>query len=143
MSRHAPVVECSAEDRRELERLSRSRREEARLVERAQIILQALAGKPSQEIAAFMGLTPARVGLWRGRFARESLRGLRDRPRSGKPATYDTGLKDRILKKLEETPPAERGCWDGALVAEALGVSRHKVWRILRAEGICLARQRS
>ncbi len=35
------------------------------------------------------------------------------------------------------------GCWDGALVAEALGVGRHKVWRILRAEGICLARQRS
>ena len=143
MSRHAPVVECSAEDRRELERMSRSRREEARLVERAQIILHALEGKSSQEIAALMGLTPARVGLWRGRFAREGLRGLRDRPRSGKPAKYDAGLKDRILKKLEEAPPPHRGCWDGALVAEALGVSRHKVWRILRAQGICLARQRS
>lgn len=143
MSRPAPVVECSAEDRRELERLSRSRREGARLVERAQIILHALDGTPSREIAALMGLTPARVGLWRGRFAREGRRGLRDRPRSGKPATYDAGLKDRILKKLAEPPPPERGCWDGARVAEALGVSRHKVWRILRAQGIRLARQRT
>jgi transposase len=143
MCRHAPLVECPAEDRRELERLSRSRREEARRVERSQIILHALAGKPNQEIAALMGLTPSRVGLWRGRFAREGLRGLQDRPRSGKPATYDAGLKDRVLKKLEETPPPERGCWDGALVAQALGVSRHKVWRILRAQGIGLARQRS
>lgn len=113
------------------------------MVERAQIILRALEGMPNQEIAALMGLTPARVGLWRARFAKDGLRGLRDRPRSGKPATYDAGLKERILKKLEEPPPSGRGCWDGALVAEALGVSRHKVWRILRAQGICLARQRS
>jgi transposase len=113
------------------------------MVERAQIILRALEGMPNQEIAALMGLTPARVGLWRARFAKDGLRGLRDRFRSGKPATYDAGLKEHILKKLEEPPPSGRGCWDGALVAQALGVSRHKVWRILRAQGICLARQRS
>jgi transposase len=112
-------------------------------VERAQIILHALDGLPNDQIATRMGLTPSRVGLWRTRFAREGLRGLKDRPRSGKPATYDAGLKDRVLKKLEEPPPSHRGCWDGALVAKALGVSAHKVWRILRAQGICLARQRS
>jgi len=143
MSRHAVRIECSEQERGELEQLSRSRRGEARMVERAQIILHALDGMQNQEIAALMGLTPARVGLWRTRFARVGLRGLRDRPRSGKPATYDAGLKERVLKKLEEPPPSGRGCWDGPLVAEALGVSRHKVWRILRTQGICLARQRS
>jgi len=113
------------------------------MVERAQIILYALEGKPNDEIARVMGGRANRVGLWRKRFIEEGLKGLQDRARSGRPSPYDIGLKDRILKKLEEPPPAERGCWDGALVADALGVSRHKVWRILRARSVCLARQRS
>lgn len=143
MSRHAVILSCSAEDRRELERISRSRREEVRLVERARIILQALEGKSNKEIARQMELTQNRVGVWRKRFGQKGLAGLKDNPRGGKPATYEAGLKDRVLKTLEQAPPPERGRWDGALVAQTLGVSRHKVWRILRAQGICLARQRS
>jgi transposase len=143
MSRHAPVLSCSEEDRAELERRSRSRREEIRHVERARIILMALESRPNDEIGLELKINPTRVGLWRNRFARQGLDGLRDLPRSGKPAVYGADLKDRVLKKLEEPPPAHRGRWDGALVAQALKVSRHKVWRILREQGVCLARQRS
>lgn len=143
MSRRAPEVSCSEEDRKELEGMSRSGREEARMVERARIILGAMEGKANQVIGKELGMNANQVGVWRKRFGQEGLRGLRDRPRSGKPPTYGANLRERILKQLEQAPPPERGRWDGALVAQALGVSAHKVWRILRAEGISLARQRS
>jgi transposase len=48
-----------------------------------------------------------------------------------------------VLKTLEEPPPKGQAKWDGAAVAVHLGVSDDAVWRVLRREGICLARQRS
>ena len=51
MPRHAPALECSAEDRASLLTLSRSLTEEARLVERARIILGCLEGKEIQRVA--------------------------------------------------------------------------------------------
>jgi transposase len=48
-----------------------------------------------------------------------------------------------ILEILETPPPKGQGSWDGKAVAEALNISDDKVWRVLRAEGICLQRRRS
>ena len=45
MARVAPGVTCSDQDRKELQRLSNSRTGEARLVERANIVLACLAGR--------------------------------------------------------------------------------------------------
>ena len=50
-----------------LNKLSRSRTEQARLVERAQIVLACLSGKRNDEIAAEMKLRPNTVGVWRNR----------------------------------------------------------------------------
>lgn len=56
MARVAISVSCTDQDRRELERLSNSRTEEARLVERAKIVMGCLAGKRNDEIAAELGI---------------------------------------------------------------------------------------
>lgn len=144
MSRVAAAVTCSEEDRYELERLSKSRTEEARMVERAKIVLGCLAGRRNDELAAELGIQAATVGTWRKRFANEGLTGLRDRPRPGKPSVYPgVELRQRILKQLEASPPAGLSGWDGGTLAQALGVSDDVVWRILRKEGIQLRRHRS
>jgi transposase len=83
------------------------------------------------------------VSKWRRRFARDGLKGLRDRPRSGKPPTYDAAFRDRVLALLEQPPPPHLAHWDGRAVAEALGASVHAVWRVLRREGIYLQRLRT
>jgi hypothetical protein len=44
-------LECSAETLAELTAMSRSRKEEARMVERAQIVLACLDGKKIQQVA--------------------------------------------------------------------------------------------
>jgi transposase len=143
MSRIAPVPSCTAEQRQELRRLSVSRTEEARLVERAGIVLACLSGRQDKEIAAEFAVLPSTVGRWRRRFAAAGIPGLRDAPRSGKPAIYGPDLRRRLLAKLEEKPPAGQATWDGGSLALALGASDDAVWRIMRKEGIQLRRHRS
>ena len=144
MPRVAVSLKCEPKVIKELERLSRSRTEEARLVERAQIILACLSGKRNNEIAAEHNTQPGTVGVWRKRFAAEGLAGLRDKDRSGKPPKYPAvELKQRIIAKLEEPPPPGLATWDGGTLAKALAVSDDAVWRVLRKEGIQLRRHRS
>lgn len=144
MARVAIPLSCEPEVRSELERLSRSRTDEMRLVERAKIVLACLAGKRNDEVAAELHVQPATVANWRRRFAAQGLSGLHDQPRSGKPPKYQAAeLRKRIIAKLEEPPPPGLATWDGGTLAQALAVSDDAVWRVLRKEGIQLRRQRS
>ncbi len=143
MPRHAAKLECSPEVWNQLVAASRSRTEEARRVERARIILACLEGKENQHVAREVGASIPTVSKWRRRFAERGLEGLQDRPRSGKPATYDAAFRRRVLALLEQPPPPGRSHWDGRTLAEELGASVHAVWRTLRREGIYLQRLRT
>ena len=143
MPRHAPKLECSAEEKASLVALTKSRTEEARAVERARIILASLAGKEIQEVAREVGVSNPTVTKWRGRFALWGLRGLRDQLRPGKPVKYDAAFRNRVLALLEQPPPRGMSHWDGPTVAEKLNSSVYAVWRVLRREGIYLQRLRS
>ena len=143
MARVAVALSCTAEVASELERLSRSRSGEVRLAERARIVLACLQGKRNDEVAREVGVRPNTVGLWRQRFSARGLQGLRDEPRTGKPAKYGAALRVRVLEQLELPPPAGMASWDGGSLAVALGVSDDAVWRVLRKEGIQLQRHRS
>ena len=144
MARVARPVTCSEEDRVKLERLRTSRTEEARLVERARIVLGCLAGERNDQIAARMHVQAATVALWRNRFLAGGIAALGDLPRPGKPPTYDkVDLRTRIRRQLEMPPPDGLSSWDGGTLAAALKVSDDAVWRILRKEGIQLQRMRS
>ena len=62
MSRVAAAISCTADDLKELERLSKSRTDEARMVDRAKVILGCLAGRRNDEVAAELGIQAATVG---------------------------------------------------------------------------------
>ena len=143
MPRHAPALECSPEDKETLVAISKSRNEELRIVERAQIILASLEGKEIQQVARELGVSIPTVDKWRKRFSLFGLRGLWDQPRSGKPAKYDAHFRNRVLALLEQPPPPHLSHWDGPAIAKRLEASVYAVWRVLRREGIYLQRQRS
>src|SRR5271156_4124656 len=143
MSRHAPQLECSSEDKANLVAITKSRIEEARAVERARIVLACLDGKEIQQVARELGVSVPTVSKWRKRFALWGLRGLQDRQRPGKPVTYDAAFRNRVLALLEQPPPPGMSHWDGPAVAERLESSVYAVWRVLRREGIHLQRHRS
>ena len=143
MPRHAPVLECSPEDKAILIAISMSRTEEARMVERARIILSRLDGKEIQQVARELKVSIPTVTKWCKRFGLWGVKGLGDEARSGKPVTYDAAFRNRVLALLEQPPPSGMSRWDGPAVAEKLGSSVYAVWRVLRREGIHLQRHRS
>jgi transposase len=143
MPRKAQRISCDEKQRLELERLAHSRHDEARLVQRAQIVMACLRGDRVKDTVKKLGVSADAVILWRQRFAEGGIGGLKDRPRSGKPRRYTAEFRNRVLKLLEEPPPRGQACWDGPAVAKALGASDDAVWRVLRKEGVCLSRQRS
>ena len=143
MSRHAPRITCTAEEKQELERLASSRVESRQMVERARIILGCLAGHPVETVAAECRTRPNTVIKWRQRFVEARIEGLADAPRPGAPKVYSEDFRNRVLATLETPPPSGQAMWDGPAVAKVVQGSEHAVWRVLRREGICLQRQRS
>jgi transposase len=74
--------------RRILTRRARGQKTPYRDKIRAQIVLWAADQQTNTRIAARLGITVDTVRTWRGRFARQGLAGLRDRPRSGRPSRF-------------------------------------------------------
>ena len=144
MSKPATSIILTPADQHELESWVRASTTEQRRVLRARIVLAAASGDSTTDIARALHVRTATVSKWRIRFAQHGMAGLTDKPRPGKPATYDADTARRILAQLDQPPPAGYATWNGKLVAQALGnVSKHQVWRVLRQHGINLQRRRS
>ncbi|MBI2264257.1 MAG: helix-turn-helix domain containing protein [Armatimonadetes bacterium] len=135
MPKKVTIPKCSAEDRITLETWANSRTLEARLVERAKIMIKCLEEESVKNIAADLKIRPNTVIDWRRRFEKKGIAGLYDLPRSGKPPRYDEEFRKQVLDDLEKPPPAGQATWDGPTVAEHLNASVHAVWRVLRKEG--------
>jgi transposase len=135
--RIAATITLTDEERTTLIRWARGRRTEARLVQRAKIILAAEQGNQNKQIASDLGCTRRTVGTWRNRFVKQRLAGLqKDAPRSGrKPAVRQVKEVDIIRKTTQEKPP-DATHWSTRTMAEAVGVSRSTVQRVWRDNGL-------
>jgi len=85
----------------------------------------------------------ATVSKWRTRFAEQRLVGLQDAPRAGAKVQYGKEVERQILSKLDDPAPKGYATWNGRLLAQALDLPDHHVWRVLRKYGIQLQRRRS
>src|SRR5882757_7395252 len=102
--RVAAQVVLTDEQRSELSTLARSQSVALRLVERANIILQAAEGKQDQEIAAALAVGRHTVARWRARFLQYGIRGIeKDAPRPGRVRTID---QEEIVRKTTQEKPA-------------------------------------
>ena len=143
MARTAKKVTCTAETRKNLERIAHSQRTEVRLSRRAKMVLGCLDGKPIKDISTELDEQEDVIIKWRDRFDEKGIAGLNDARRSGKPATYDGEWQKTILAKLDEEPPNGLARWDGPTLAAALKTSEDAVQRFLQKQGIQLARMRT
>lgn len=143
MPRTATPLKATEEILKRLKTIAGSRTERAQRVERAKIILALLEGASNREVATRFERRPNTIGDLRRRFAQDGLSTLDDASRTGRPSKYGADFAVKVLKALEEAPPAGRGRWDAPLLASRLQVPVAAVWKILRAKGINLNRQRS
>ncbi len=136
MAAQAKCIEIAVEDRPVLEKLASSRTAERRLVERAQIVLLAGEGRPASEIAERVGCVAETARRQRARYEREGLDGLRDRPKSGRPATHDQAVRARLIALACTRPPdldggLRRERWTLRELADQVGMSVSRAHAIL------------
>ena len=135
--RRACVITLTEDVRATLERWSRRRSTEARLVERARIVLLAAAGRENKDIALELGITRATVGRWRNRFAARGLAGIeKDAPRGGRPPKTRDDLVAKIIAMTTRQKPDNATHWSTRTLAKALGTNRSMVSRVWRAHGL-------
>ncbi len=103
-----------------------------RQVQRARLVLDAAAGKTNQAISKETGLGWRSVGMWRRRFIRERLAGLEDWSRPGKPRQYSDTDRLRVVEMACTQKPKAESHWSVRTLAQATGVGRDTVHRILR-----------
>ncbi|MDR3454196.1 MAG: helix-turn-helix domain-containing protein, partial [Rhodoferax sp.] len=104
--RIAKTIELDEHTERELRVLAKGRRVQARLQQRALVVLMAAAGRQNKDIALQAGLDRRQVALWRQRFLDGGIDALRkDAPRAGRPATVTAQMESRIVHAtLHERP---------------------------------------
>jgi transposase len=135
--RRACQISLSDEDRTTLERWSRGRSTQARLVTRARIVLAAAEGMENKDIAAELGISRGAVARWRDRFAAAGVAGIKkDAPRGGRPRKPRQDLVRRIIEMTTRQKPAGATHWSTRTLAEALGTNRSLVNRVWRAHGL-------
>ena len=140
----------TAEEQTTIDKLARSRTAPARAGERARIILLASAGKRVPALAPELELTQSTVRTWLKRFNAEGLEGLQERPRSGRPATYQPEQVAAVIATSLTDPPQlglSCACWtldrlEAYLNAEKkIPIKRSRIDALLIAEGLRWATQ--
>lgn len=132
--RIARAIHLSEDQQAQLEVFARGRRVEQRIVERANIILMAAAGKENLAIAAELGLSRHTVARWRARFAEQGIAGIeKDAPRPGRTPRVDA---EEIVRRTTQERPANATHWSTRSMAKAVGVSEASVRRIWRWHGL-------
>jgi transposase len=135
----------TADERRELERLARSRTEEARLVVRAKIVLGLATGERPYRVAERVGIGRMAAYEWLHRFNAEGLKGLTDHPRPGRPHTYTPDQRAEVIAAALTKPEAlglPFASWTldrlQAYLSEhkGIGIKRTRIDEILIAEGL-------
>lgn len=132
MSRRAAPVTVTVEERRILDSLANSRTAPYRQVQRARLVLLAADGMANTAIAQEVGLSRTMVVQWRQRFIGERVAGLDDRPRPGKPMQYSDADRLRVIETACTQKPQGETHWSVRTLAQATGVGRDTVHKILR-----------
>ena len=128
-----------------LRRVERSTTEPHACVVRARVVLLAVAGASTTEIARRTGLCDRTVRKWKARFsAAPSIETLNDAPRSGRPAQVPIEARLAVIRIACERPDngkrpkCFRDVWTQQALADAVAkqtrttLSRSEVGRILR-----------
>jgi len=109
---------------------------EHRYVLRSRIILMLDKGLTYEEIQTKLGTSSGTISKWKCRFEEQGIDGLRDLPRSGKPAIYDEAMQARIMQKACEKPEGGYNNWSQSRIAKEVGVSQSTVFRSLKKNAL-------
>lgn len=123
-------------DRQQLVAWTRAGTTPQRVAMRARIVLLAADGLSTRAIAARLKVSPHTAVLWRQRYDQEGPPALwKDAPGRGRKPSIRPEAAARVRALLAAVPPDGRR-WSIRRLAEATGLSRAAVHRILRSPAV-------
>jgi transposase len=135
--RVADKIELDVQVERELRILSMRRRVQARVQQRANVILLAAKGWQNIDIAADVKLDRRQVALWRRRFIDGGVKALlQDASRSGRTPSVTPEVELRIVNTTLHEKPAAATHWSTRTLGEHLGMSATTIRRIWTRNGL-------
>jgi transposase len=135
--RVAEKIELDAQAERELRVLSKRRRVEVRVQQRARVILLAAKGWQNKDIATEVNLDRRQVALWRGRYLTGGVAGLlRDAPRSGRKPRVTAEIETHIVNTTLQQKPATATHWSTRTLAAHTSLSATTVRRVWQRNGL-------
>ena len=135
--RVAEAIELDAKTTAELLTLSKGRRVEARVQQRACVILLAAQGWQNKDIALEVKLDRRQVALWRRRFIEGGLPALlQDASRSGRTPSVTSLVELHIMNTTLREQPVSGPHWSTRTLASHLGLSATTIGRVWRRNGI-------
>lgn len=128
-------VKLRKNERSALRRLTARRSAGAGEALRARVVLLSARGVGGKEIAASVGCTPEAVSRIRRRFVEGRVKGLSERPKTGRrKSSAALEMREKVVQLALSPPPAGRNRWTARLLARAVEGSSATVARVLRAE---------
>lgn len=129
------VIVLGKRRRKRLARIIAAASSPQQLVLRAKIVLAAWRREPNAKIARDLGVCVDTVRCWRRRFRLDGIRGLFDRPRSGRLPVYGIDAHLLIVATVTGAPPETESHWThrglAAQLREQVGISASQIGRIL------------
>jgi len=111
-------VKLTETERQELEALTSRGEVQVRVYKRARILLLADEGLKDAQITERVGVGRTTVGRIRQRYGVEGVGAVAERPRPGRPHTFDGETRAKITALACSEPPEGRARWDLRLLAD-------------------------
>ena len=141
-------VKLTDEEREYLRTLTRTGKQAARIMTRAQILLWSDEGKQDKEIIALLNCAPMTVAATRERWVKEKR--LEDLPRAGLKPMLDAKEESLLVALACSDAPAGRSEWTMQLLADKLvelkvveRISDETVRRVLKKTNLNLGKKSS
>jgi len=143
IGRPAKELVVSAEDRVQLESITRSQSLPAGLVRRAQMILRMADGESNSAVARRFRVSRPTVTMWRTRYRERGVAGLHNELKPGRPRTTNEERIATLINTALKSRPKTKTHWSRRSLAKATGLSTTTVHRYLTLFGVQPHRTRS
>lgn len=111
-------LQLTETERQELEQLLSKGKLPARIFKRATGLLALDRGETLEAVAKLVGVTNDTVRAWRKRYQAAGIKGLSDKPRSGRPIEIDGQQRAQITALACSKAPTGYSDWSLRLLAE-------------------------